>query len=59
MSDNMLWQGKVLGDAGTAEPTTRGVLELSQRLAADPDITPVLVRLRDCVTVSLRRAARG
>jgi predicted O-methyltransferase YrrM len=53
VSDNMLWQGRVLAPQD-GDPATLGVLELMRRLTIDPDFLTVLVPLRDGVTVSLR-----
>jgi caffeoyl-CoA O-methyltransferase len=56
ISDNMLWMGQVL-DARTEEPTTRGVLELTQALHDSPLFDTVLIPIRDGVTVSTYRAS--
>ena len=53
ISDNMLWQGKVL-EPEPAEASTRGVLELTRRLHADDRWASTLVPLRDGVTVSVK-----
>ena len=56
ISDNMLWQGKVLG-AGADDASTRGVLELTRRLRAARDLDTVLLPVRDGVTVSRLKGA--
>ncbi len=54
--DNMLWFGRVLSPE-TADEETRGILELSRRLAEAPDFATTLVPIRDGVTISLRTEA--
>lgn len=56
LCDNMLWFGRVLEPA-TAEPSTRGILELSRLLREADDFQTTLVPIRDGVTVSLRTRA--
>jgi len=53
VSDNMLWRGNVIPPA-QEDAATRGVVELTRRLYADPDFLTVLLPIRDGVTVSLR-----
>jgi len=53
ITDNMLWDGKVLAPAPD-DLTTRGVIELTQALYASPDFATTLVPLRDGVTVAVR-----
>ena len=53
ISDNMLWQGRVL-DREPVDPATRGVAELTRRLYASDVWSTTLVPLRDGVTISVR-----
>ena len=53
ITDNMLWDGKVLAPAPD-DATTRGVLELTEALYTAPDFVTTLVPLRDGVTVAVR-----
>ena len=52
--DNMLQSGRVVFDPDANE-STRAIVELNQRLAADPRVTAVLHTVRDGVTL-VRRA---
>ncbi len=53
VSDNMLWFGRVL-DPSDADPTTRGVRELTRRLYASSRYVTTLLPVRDGVTVSVK-----
>ncbi|HZN54385.1 MAG TPA: O-methyltransferase [Candidatus Polarisedimenticolaceae bacterium] len=53
ITDNMLWQGKVL-EPGSADAATRGVLELTRELRRAEDFVMTLVPLRDGLTVASR-----
>ena len=53
ITDNMLWQGKVL-DPARADDATRGVLELTRALREASDFETTLVPLRDGLTVAVR-----
>jgi caffeoyl-CoA O-methyltransferase len=53
LSDNMLWGGRVL--QVPAEPTTRGVQELTRLLLAAPDLYTVILPIRDGLSVSLKQ----
>jgi predicted O-methyltransferase YrrM len=55
ITDNMLWDGKVLAPAPD-DRTTRGVLELTAELYAATDFVTTLVPLRDGVTVAVKIA---
>jgi predicted O-methyltransferase YrrM len=52
ITDNMLWDGKVLAPA--AERTTEGVLALTRELYAAADFVTTLVPIRDGVTVAIK-----
>jgi caffeoyl-CoA O-methyltransferase len=53
ITDNMLWDGKVLSPA-PGDRTTEGVLELTRALYAAPDFATTLVPLRDGLTVAVK-----
>ena len=55
ITDNMLWDGKVLAPAPD-DLTTGGVLELTRALYAAPDFATTLVPLRDGLTVAVKVA---
>lgn len=48
--DNMIWRGRAL-DPAVDDPATRGVRDLTRLLFADPDLTGLIVPLRDGVFV--------
>jgi predicted O-methyltransferase YrrM len=48
--DNMIWRGRAL-DPAVDDPDTRGVREVTRLLFSDPDLTGVIVPLRDGVFV--------
>jgi predicted O-methyltransferase YrrM len=52
VSDNMLWQGRVL-DEHEPDATTRGVLDLTRALYAEPGIETTIVPVRDGVSISV------
>lgn len=52
--DNMIWRGRVM-DPAAADPGTQGVRELTRLLFADPELTGLIVPLRDGVFVGYRR----
>jgi predicted O-methyltransferase YrrM len=55
VSDNMLWFGAVL-EPNAADPSTRGIQELTRRLHESDEFDTVLLPIRDGVTVSTYRA---
>jgi len=55
VSDNMLWFGTVL-EPNAADPSTRGVQELTRLLHESDEFDTVLLPIRDGVTVSTYRA---
>jgi len=55
ITDNMLWDGKVLSPA-PGDRTTHGVLELTHALYAAPDFVTTLVPVRDGLTVAVKVA---
>ena len=55
ITDNMLWDGKVLSPAPD-DRTTSGVLELTRALYSAPDFITTLVPLRDGLTVAVKVA---
>ena len=54
ITDNMLWQGRVL-DETAADASTRGVLELTRALYAAPNLDTTILPIRDGVAVSVVR----
>ena len=48
--DNVLWSGRVV-NANAPDPSTQAIQELNRVVAADPDVTAVLLTLRDGVFV--------
>jgi caffeoyl-CoA O-methyltransferase len=48
--DNMIWRGRAI-DPAADDPQTRGVRELTRLVFADPDLTGLIVPLRDGVFV--------
>ena len=54
VSDNMLWQGRVL-DNDAPDASTRGVLELTRALHARPDLDTAILPIRDGVSISALR----
>ena len=48
--DNVLWSGRVL-NASAPDPSTQAIQELNRVVASDPDVTGVLLTLRDGVFV--------
>lgn len=54
IADNLLWQGRVLGDDDA--PSTRGVREFTSLLYATPDAQTSILPLRDGVSVTLKTA---
>ncbi|NIM02432.1 MAG: methyltransferase domain-containing protein [Acidobacteria bacterium] len=54
ITDNMLWQGRVLDEDG-ADEATRGVLDLTRALYAEPDLDTTILPIRDGVSVSVLR----
>ena len=54
ITDNMLWQGRVLDEAA-ADAATHGVLELTRALYAAPNLDTTILPIRDGVAVSAVR----
>jgi len=48
--DNMIWRGRVM-DPAVTDAATQGVRELTRLLFSDPDLTGIIVPLRDGVFV--------
>ena len=51
ITDNTLWSGKVARPAASDDAATRGVQEFNRLVYASKDLYPVLIPLRDGVTV--------
>ncbi len=56
ITDNMLWDGKVLAPAPD-DKTTAGVVELTRALHAATDFRTTLVPIRDGVTIAVKLAS--
>jgi caffeoyl-CoA O-methyltransferase len=54
ITDNTLWSGKVAAAAVPEDKATAGVQEFNRLLYASPDFYPVLLPLRDGVTVAVK-----
>src|SRR6266700_2894386 len=54
ITDNTLWSGKVAAPAAPEDRATAGVQEFNRLLYASPDFYPVILPLRDGVTVAVR-----
>ena len=48
--DNVLWSGRVL-DAASADADTAAIIAFNEHVAADPRVAPVMLTLRDGVTL--------
>lgn len=55
LSDNVLWNGKVVEPLDPKDRDTAVMLEYNRRLADDPRFETVLLPVRDGLTVSRRR----
>jgi caffeoyl-CoA O-methyltransferase len=51
VTDNTLWSGKVAHPAGPEDKTTRGVQEFNRLVYSTKELFPILLPLRDGVTV--------
>jgi caffeoyl-CoA O-methyltransferase len=51
ITDNTLWSGKAARPAALDDATTLGVQEFNRLVYASKDLYPVLIPLRDGVTV--------
>jgi predicted O-methyltransferase YrrM len=51
VTDNTLWSGKAARPAGTDDKHTRGIQEFNRLVYASKELYPVLIPLRDGVTV--------
>jgi caffeoyl-CoA O-methyltransferase len=55
LADNTLWSGKAARPAAQADKDTLGVQELNRRVYSSKDLFPVLIPLRDGVTVCRKK----
>jgi caffeoyl-CoA O-methyltransferase len=55
VTDNTLWSGKAARPAAQGDEDTRGVQELNRLVYASKELFPVLIPLRDGVTVCLKK----
>ena len=51
IADNTLWDGKVLRPDLNHDPQTAGIMEFNDFVAADPRVEPVMLPLRDGLTL--------
>ena len=54
ITDNTLWSGKAAAPAGAEDKATLGIQEFNQRLYASAEFYPVVLPLRDGVTVAIK-----
>ena len=47
LADNILWDGKVVGEIDPRDEQTTGILEFNQKVKDDPRVTQVILPLRD------------
>jgi predicted O-methyltransferase YrrM len=52
--DNLLWSGRVLPEAGPGDAATEGVRRANQMLASHPELSSIILPLRDGVGVATR-----
>lgn len=53
--DNTIWSGRVISEAAKDDRNTRGVQELNRLVYESKEIYPVILPLRDGVTVAVKR----
>ena len=51
MADNVLWDGKVLGDSPKQDPQSRGIQAFNEAVAADPRLENFILPLRDGINI--------
>lgn len=54
ITDNTLWSGKAAASAAPEDKTTLGIQEFNRLLYASGDFYPVMLPLRDGVTVAVK-----
>jgi len=54
ITDNTLWKGKVVGDQPGDEPT-EAIRRFNRDLAEHPELTSIILPLRDGLTVAIKR----
>lgn len=52
IADNVLWSGKVIGDAAKMDEDTRAICDYSKKVQADPRVENVLFPIRDGLMVA-------
>ncbi len=55
IADNVLWSGKVMSDAGTFAPETRGLADYAHKVKHDDRVENVLLPVRDGLLISRRK----
>ena len=53
ITDNLLWSGRIL-ESQPEEASTRGILEFTKRLYADPDFLTSIIPIRDGLAVAVK-----
>lgn len=51
LADNVLWDGKVLGDSPKQDPQSRGIQAFNDAVAADPRLENFILPLRDGINI--------
>ena len=51
LADNVLWDGKVLGDSPKQDPQSRGIQAFNEAVAADPRLENFILPLRDGINI--------
>ena len=51
LADNVLWDGKVLGDSPKQDPQSRGIQAFNEAVAADPRLENFILTLRDGINI--------
>jgi predicted O-methyltransferase YrrM len=55
LADNVLWSGKVIATAGSADQDTAAVLAFNQKIQDDPRVENVLLPIRDGIMIVRKR----
>ena len=51
LADNVLWDGKVLGDSPKQDPQSRGIQAFNEAVASDPRLENFILPLRDGINI--------
>lgn len=52
IADNVLWDGKVLGDSPKQDPQSRGIMAFNEAVAADPRLVNFILPFRDGLNIA-------